>query len=201
MCLFHGSSQICQVQEHAFPDVTAAVVFLKVIGQQFAADLLHTKEQVYKLRAEMGERQGIFFRNNRRPAGTGSSEAASGSATAAVTGLSEAASGSATAAVTGSSETASGSSKRKQIVTASTQRKVVITNRPVVDKKVDERKPGAAKVCNTPARASLDGKHEGDVVDIDNDEDDEFDFSKFDAWWPPVKRFSCPDEMPPDFGH
>ena len=197
--LLHGTSQICQVQEHAFHDVPAAVAFLKVIGEKFAADLLPTKEQVYKLRAEMGKAQGIFFRENRRPAGTGSSEAASGSATAAVTGLSEAASGSATAAVTGSSETASGSSKRKQIVSASSKRKAVITNRPVVDKKVVKRKPGAAKVCNTPALARLEGKHEGDVVDVDDDEDVEFDFAKFRRKMSPAERFSCPGVFPPDF--
>ena len=116
----------------------------------------------------------------KRPSGaavTGSSEAASGSATAAVTGLSEAASGSATAAVTGSSETASGSSKRKNIVSAFTKRKCARTNKTVVDKKVVEQKPGAAKVCNTPAGASLEGKQEGDVVDDHDDEDVESDCS------------------------
>ena len=93
--------------------------------------------------------------------------------------MSEAASGSATAAVTGSSETASGSSKRKKIVSGSTKRKCARTNKTVVDKKVVERKPGAAKVCKTPGRASLKGKHEGEVVDFDDDEDVESDFGIF----------------------
>jgi hypothetical protein len=205
LILWKERKQLCSLPEKAFDDIPAALAFMKVIGEKFAADLLSTKREFRELRTEMGDALGICLKQTGRPlnaAVTASCEAASGSATAAVTGLSEAASGSASAAVTGSSEIASGSSKGKRIIaSASTKRKVVITNRPVVDKKVVERKLVAAKVCNTPARASLEGKHEGDMMDVDDDEDFEFDFEKFPRKWTPVERFSCPGVFPPDFCH
>jgi hypothetical protein len=170
--LFHGKLQICQVPLMAFCCQIAAVNFMTLIGEKFALDLL-PKDQVYQFRNELAKHHRICFSKPWIPfsaAVTGSSEAAWGSATSAVTGLSKAARGSATAAVTGSSESAYSSSKRTNIVSGSPKRKCARTDTPVVDEVVIERKFGAAKVCNTLAAASLEGKHEGDVEDVDDDD-------------------------------
>jgi hypothetical protein len=172
LALFHGKQQICQVPQKAFCCQIAAVNFLTVIGEKFALDLL-PRDQVYQFRNELAKEHRICFSKPWGPSSaavTGSSEAAWGSATSAVTGLSKAARGSATAAVTGSSESAYSSSKRTNIVSGSPKRKCARTDTPVVDEVVIERKFGAAKVCNTLAAASLEGKHEGDVEDVDDDD-------------------------------
>jgi hypothetical protein len=184
--LFHGTSQLCQVPEKAFDDIAAAVAFLKVIGMRFAEELL-PKDMIHKFRHEMAQAQGIFLqnRNLNRSSGaavTGSSEAASCSAAAAVSGLSEAASGAAIAAVTGSSETASGPSKRKQIVSGSTTRKCARTNNTVKaadSPKFGEWFKGLPQDRDIARRSSLEGTHEGDPVDVVDDEDLETCFGIF----------------------
>jgi hypothetical protein len=190
--LFHGTSQLCQVPETAFVDIAAAVAFLKVIGMRFAAELL-PKDMVNKFRYEMAQAQGIFLksRNLNRSSGaavTGSSEAAPGSAAAAVTELSEAASSSAIAAETGPSETGSGPPKRKHIVSGSTTRKCARTNNTVKtadSPRFGEWCKGVPQDRDIARRSSPEGTHEGDPVNVLEDEDDETcwnDFAKACLW-------------------
>ena len=183
--LYHGTSQICQVPEKAFDDTPAAVAFLKVIGQKFASEGLPSSH-IYKLRNEMAKAQGISLQTRvmKRPASavTGSSEAASSSATQAVTGSSEPASSSASQAVTGSSEAVSGSAKRKRYLvgperdTAEASSTGAQMKKDDFDKKMAKTKHEAARVCKKPAQASTEGDHEDDEHEDDDVDGGESDF-------------------------